>query len=133
MEDKRLTDKRLALPKNTFRQSKSKEEYLELARIASKVDNAEIYNRLAEYEDDEERGKIVRLPCRVGDTVWCISDSQIIALEVKTLIIGDEFELQCFDGANVFRFTLRHFGDWLFFDREKAEKRLRELQGVTKL
>ena len=59
MEYKRLTDKRLALPKNTFRQSKSKEEYLELARIASKVDNAEIYNRLAELEDKIEQGTLI--------------------------------------------------------------------------
>lgn len=59
MEYKRLTDKRLAIPKNAFRQAKSKEEYLELARIASKVDNAEIYNRLAELEDKIEQGTLI--------------------------------------------------------------------------
>ena len=58
MKYERLTDKRLALLKNTFRQSKSKEEYLELARIASKVDNTEIYNRLAELEDKIEQGTL---------------------------------------------------------------------------
>lgn len=26
--------------------------------------------RLAEYEDAEEQGLLVRLPCKVGDTVW---------------------------------------------------------------
>lgn len=26
--------------------------------------------KLAEYEDLEEQGLLVRLPCKVGDTVW---------------------------------------------------------------
>ncbi len=28
--------------------------------------------RLAEYEDSEEKGLLVRLPCKVGDTVWVL-------------------------------------------------------------
>ena len=32
----------------------------------------ETYNRLTELEDDLESGKLVRLPCRVGDTVYCV-------------------------------------------------------------
>ena len=31
-----------------------------------------IYNRLAELEDKIENGTLVELPCKVGDTVWCI-------------------------------------------------------------
>ena len=27
-------------------------------------------NKLAEYEDAEEQGLFVQLPCKVGDTVW---------------------------------------------------------------
>lgn len=27
-------------------------------------------NALAEYEDLEEQGLLVRLPCKVGDMVW---------------------------------------------------------------
>lgn len=34
-----------------------------------------IYNRLAELEDDLESGKMIRLPCKVGDTVWSIVTS----------------------------------------------------------
>lgn len=32
----------------------------------------EILNRLAEYEDLEEQGKLLKLPCAVGDTVYVI-------------------------------------------------------------
>lgn len=31
---------------------------------------SEIYNRLKEYEDAEEAGLLVRLPCRIGSTVY---------------------------------------------------------------
>lgn len=34
----------------------------------------EILNKLAEYEDLEEQGKLLKLPCVVGDTVWHISE-----------------------------------------------------------
>lgn len=28
--------------------------------------------KLAEYEDLEEQGRLIKLPCKVGDTVWQI-------------------------------------------------------------
>ncbi len=56
---KRLTDKRLAIPKGAFRQAKSKEEYLELSKVAYKTDNAEIYNRLSDIEDKIEQGTLI--------------------------------------------------------------------------
>ena len=33
----------------------------------------QIYDRLAEYEDAEEQGLLVRLPCKVGDTVYWLN------------------------------------------------------------
>lgn len=32
-----------------------------------------IYNRLAEYEDMEEQGLLLRLPCKPGDTVYWLN------------------------------------------------------------
>ena len=29
-----------------------------------------LYSRLAEYEDAEEQGLLLRLPCKLGDTLW---------------------------------------------------------------
>lgn len=31
-----------------------------------------IYERLRECEDLEEQGKLLKLPCAAGDTVWCV-------------------------------------------------------------
>ena len=90
--------------------------------------NRELKQEIAEYKDKIEQGTLVELPCKVGDTVYCISNSKIEVFKVKKIVIGDEFELQCFDEKNVLKFTLRYFGDWLFFTREEAEKRLKELK-----
>ena len=32
-----------------------------------------LFNRLKEYEDAEEQGLLLRLPCKVGDTVYCFT------------------------------------------------------------
>ena len=32
----------------------------------------EIVEKLKEYEDLEEQGKLIKLPCAVGDTVYCV-------------------------------------------------------------
>ena len=35
----------------------------------------EIYDKLAAYEDAEENGLLVRLPCKVGDTFFFLSET----------------------------------------------------------
>lgn len=47
-------------PKND---EKALEEYVDKLSI-----------KLGEYEDLEEQGLLLRLPCKVGDTVWCIEE-----------------------------------------------------------
>ncbi len=42
----------------------------------SKVNYHELTKRLGEYEDLEEQGKLLKLPCAVGDTVYAIEKSQ---------------------------------------------------------
>ena len=37
-----------------------------------RVDVEELYSRLAEYENAEEEGLLLRLPCRPGDTVYVV-------------------------------------------------------------
>lgn len=37
----------------------------------------DIINKLAKYEDAEEQGSLLRLPCKVGDTVYAIDGRNI--------------------------------------------------------
>lgn len=41
-------------------------------------DNFKAIEKLADYEDLEEQGLLVRLPCKVGDDVYIIGSSAII-------------------------------------------------------
>lgn len=62
----------------------------ELAVISSfclieRVEN----NELKKYEDLEEQGKLLKLPCAVGDTVYEICEGFIEPCTVETIFIAD--------------------------------------------
>ncbi|MCH5213065.1 MAG: hypothetical protein J1G06_08615 [Oscillospiraceae bacterium] len=42
---------------------------------------------LEDYENLEEQGKLIKLPCKPGDTVWLIYDSYITTARVLALYI----------------------------------------------
>ena len=77
-----------------------------------------IYKRLAEYEDDEESGKTVRLPCKVGDTVYVIHQDWDEDGKDFYYIDDDKFSFYLFDW----------WGVTVFLTREEAEAKLKELQ-----
>ena len=87
--------------------------------------------KLAEYEQLEEQGLLVRLPCKVGEKIWCIVNSAIRELRVH------HFDMPAFGTTDiVFRyadgFKLERFvgeiGKTVFLTREEAEKKLEELK-----
>ena len=50
----------------------------------------EVLDKLAEYEDLEEQGKLLRLPCAVGDRVYVIdTDERLSNKEIKTYDISN--------------------------------------------
>ena len=49
----------------------------------------DVIDKLANYEDLEEQGRLVKLPCKVGDTVYYISEGFIEPCTVETIFISD--------------------------------------------
>lgn len=103
-----------------------------------------IKKKLAEYENAEEEGRLVVLPCSVGDTVYAI-----LHRRTPCTVQGREFEeyscsgceeekcdsyLECFVWENKFATlewivgNLRKFGKTVFLTREEAEKALKEMK-----
>lgn len=93
----------------------------------------DMINRLAELEDLEEQGLLVRLPCKVGDTVYVptrnfISELRIIMISVD--MHGTYFGWRLNSGIypNLDGFSGSKLGKTVFFTREEAEKKLEEMK-----
>lgn len=93
----------------------------------------QIYDRLAEYEDLEEQGLLVRLPCKVGDTVYWVTESGdcVHCEHYDGIICIDEFECCmgiCPKTIIEVEFELHKLGlvgKTIFLTIEEAEKALR--------
>lgn len=94
--------------------------------------------KLCDYEDSEEQGLFVRLPCKVGDTVYRVNAGArqpIIPMTVS------EIHFLCYKNERAVRFDaigkedmgescyrLEDIGRIVFLTREEAEKKLEELK-----
>lgn len=92
-----------------------------------------ILTKLAVYEDLEEQGLLVRLPCKVGDTTFRINKgakNPIIELTVAQInIIRKSYNLEVVDkdGGELMYFK-SEIGNSIFLTREEAEKKLEEMK-----
>lgn len=80
--------------------------------------------KLAAYEDLEEQGLLVRLPCPIGTTVWDICGMDIR----ENVVSGIEF------GKDGKQFLWANHDEWIgklndlvFLTHEEAEKKLEEM------
>lgn len=99
---------------------------------------AEYLKKLKEYEDLEEHGLLLRLPCKVGDKIFL--DFAGFGKDIDEFTVKD-FHLDCFEDGEVILFCdyesddktlagqidVMNFGKTVFLTREEAEARLREL------
>lgn len=83
-------------------------------------------NALADYEDLEEQGLLVRLPCKVGDTVYDIVGRPLKIVEHKVdafHIDKKGFHLQIINGVLEKKQEAK-----VYFSLEEAEKKLKEMK-----
>lgn len=95
----------------------------------------DVIDKLAEYEDLEEQGLLLRLPVKVGDIVYIISrNNEIIPLNVYGIDIRkDDFTISAknekYYGYSVLSLLGKYESvDW-FITRAEAEQKLKELRG----
>ena len=75
-----------------------------------------VYRKLKEYEDLEEQGRLISLPCKVGDTVYHVVQGRIV--EVSNV---DLFFLLLSVAEN-------RFNNSVFLTRSEAEQKLKEME-----
>lgn len=94
--------------------------------------------KLAEYEDLEEQGRLISLPCKVGDTVYYfegsyyknIKDWKIVSIKVTEFNIkvnrsGKLLPLAMI--ANGTRYPMSSIGKTVFLTKSEAEAKLKGL------
>ena len=93
-----------------------------------------LYKYLAEYEDLEEQGLLLKLPCKVGDTVYSITRDFISEYNIRNFICYDNgnifFDWKCVKGIylNIKGFHIDDIGKTVFLTKEAAEKALERLE-----
>lgn len=82
--------------------------------------------KLADYEDAEEHGLLLRLPCRVGDTIYIVFYNHTIGERkvVSFIMIAEGWAVKTTDW--IYLFT--DFGETVFLTREKAKSKLKEMR-----
>ena len=103
----------------------------------------QVFKKLADYEDLEEQGLLVRLPCKVGDMVWDNDFGYPESYEIKAFSYGycdsyvepgvgieDEiiFYYENSIGSITGAFPMSEIGKTVFLTREEAEKKLEEMK-----
>lgn len=105
---------------------------------------AKYLRQLKDYEDLEEQGRLVKLPCKVGDTVYCIFNRY-----TKCTFNNEEFdecscqgcEYECDSKKENYVqdmraysldwivTNLKNFGETVFLTEAEVESKLKELRG----
>ena len=104
-----------------------------------------LYRRLAEYEDLEEQGRLIKFDCSIGDTVYRINnvidmiDSESMIYECKVTGIKKEFNSTYYYlHADIYKdnysiwvdnwFDRCQIGHEFYLTKEEAEKALERLE-----
>lgn len=74
----------------TIRELAENEEWETLDNIAQRLANCE--QRLKYYKDLEEQGKLLKLPCAVGDTVYVLAECESIPTQLDGTLYGENGE-----------------------------------------
>ena len=97
---------------------------------------------LGKYEDAEEQGLLLRLPCKIGDTIWDNDYGKPCAYTITGFSFGagedyiDEpvslKEVVCYysnySGSITGSFAVSEIGKTVFLTKEEAENKLKEME-----
>lgn len=107
------------------------------------ADNKTIYKKLMEYQDAEEQGLLLRLPCKVGDIFYCIAGENVKRIhEMEVLDVNpfgaiyEEDEIikiynMYLDGnIGYLHCRFSDIGKTVFLTKEEAEQALSKMKEV---
>ena len=112
-----------------------REYYIMKANDDYYIGGGEAIDKLAHYEDMEEQGRLIELPCKVGDTVYFIKFAFSVA---KSPITAEILSIKIIDGEMIYtaitqensivrKFKSDAIGKTVFFTKSEAEAKLKEM------
>ena len=127
---------------------KDDKKLLAKTKFSGDFGSANVLGRLAEYEDLEEQGRLISLPCKVGDTVWVITSPFNVFEGIE---YDENLRDECYEAfissvtfyKNSVQYRInakvtnhfigayyneQDFGKTVFLTKEEAEKKLKEME-----
>lgn len=103
---------------------------IKLAMMGKSIAAVEAFNgtpisRLIELAEADKDGRVVVLPCKVGDVLYAAESAPVIPLHVMEVAIYLALEGE--DGGDYERIS--NIGKTVFLTREEAERALQEMEG----
>ena len=88
------------------------------------------YYKLKHYEDLEEQGRLIELPCKVGDTVWSTRwwDNKKISKKIDGETWYKDIFQHKITKEKFSLYDLDKIGKDVFLTKEEAEEKLKRLQ-----
>lgn len=110
---------------------------------------SDVIDKLAYYEDLEEQGRLIKLPCKVGDTVYVVTSpfnvfddieyDENMKDEVYESYVSSITFYECGEQYRIYAKATNHFigayfrecdfGKTVFLTKSEAEAKLKELRG----
>lgn len=116
-------------------------EALKLSMMGKAISEITEFNglpidRLRELAEADKDGRVVVLPCKVGETVYFVNAKQILEFAVVGYAVDEtgiswvhSEHVDKIGNTNERTFSPDRFGKNTFFTHEEAEKALREMEG----
>ena len=94
--------------------------------------------KLCEYEDLEEQDRLLKLPCKVGDTVYWINGKFIVDYKITGFSVDEdgvwlmyvEHYDKAVDKTYSYNIAVDTIGKIAFFSKSEAEAKLKELRNI---
>lgn len=102
--------------------------------LKSRLITDEDVDKWEEYKQLEEQGRLIKLPCKVGDTVYVPTRDFISELRIAHITISKNntffhWMLNAGIYPNLDGFSVDKIGKTVFFTKSEAEAKLEELRG----
>ena len=88
----------------------------------------DVIDKLAEYEGLEEQGRLIKLPCKVGDTIYGLHKAMVCELDTETIGISKMPSGEILYLIDGWELDKGDFGKTVFLTKYEAEQKLKEME-----